>query len=135
MKILQALALILCSAALASAQKTIVTGTIYDANGARIARSKVTAVNQEGKKIEVAANEDGDYTLNLPYNPYDPQNINYRLAKYEITVEATGFEKFTLKDFKVSGGYAKEMQLDFALDVLVISDPIPVVPTENKKPE
>lgn len=135
MKILQTLVLILVLAVFANAQKTIVTGTIYDAYGARIARSKVTAVNQKGEKFEVAANEDGDYTLNLPYNPYQPTSLSYRLAKYDITVEAVGFEKFTLKDFKVTGGYAEEMQLDFALDVLVISDPVTVVPTENKKPK
>ncbi len=132
MKILQTLGLILGLAVFANAQKTILSGTVYDANGARIVKSKVTAVNQKGEKLETFTNDEGIYTLNLTYNPYQPGSFSYRLAKYDITVEAFGFENFTLKDFKVTGGYNDKMQLDFALDVLTYTQPITVVPTENK---
>lgn len=110
------------------------SGTVYDANGARIFKAKVTAVNQKGEKFETLTNDEGAYTLNLTYIPIVP-GFSYKMAKYDITVEAAGFETFTLKDFKVTGKYTAKMQLDLALDVLVIFDPITVVPTENKKPK
>lgn len=134
MKILQTLALIIGLAVFANAQKTTLSGTVYDANGAVIVKSKVTAIDQKGGKFETLTNDEGVYTLNLTYNPYEPV-FSYRLAKYDITVEAVGFEKFTLKDFKVTGKYTEKMRLDFALDVLAYSDPITVTRTENKKPE
>ena len=134
MKILQTLVLILGLTVFANAQKTVLSGTVYDANGAVIVKSKVTALNQKGEKFETFTNNEGVYTLNLTYIPVEP-GFSYKMAKYDLTVEAEGFEKFTLKDFNVTGKYTKKMQLDFALDVLVISDPITVVPTENKKPK
>lgn len=134
MKVLQTLVLILSLAVLVNAQKTVLTGSVYDANGAVVVNSKVTAVNQKGEKFENYTNDDGVYTLNLPYNEYQPA-YSFKVAKYDITVEAHGFEKFTLKDFKVTGKYAKKMQLDFALDVLTYTQPITVVPTENNKPK
>jgi hypothetical protein len=106
-----------------SSNKTsILTGNVYDPMGALIVNAKVTAVNQKGEKFETHTNDEGVYTLNLPFNEYQP-TFSYRIAKYDITVEFVGFEKFILKDFKIIGGYAEKMHLDFALDVLVISDP------------
>ena len=132
MKVLQILSLILSLAVFANAQKTVLTGNVYDAYGALIVKSKVTAVNQKGEKFEAFTNEDGAYTLNLPYNEYQPANVGFRIAKYDLIVEAHGFEKFTLKDFKVVGQYVDKMRLDFALDVFVNSSPI-IVPIDNKK--
>ena len=134
MKILQTLILIFGLAVFANAQKTNLSGTVYDANGAVIVKSKVTAVNQKGEKFETLTNEDGVYKLDLTYIPVEP-GFSYKMAKYDITVEAAGFEKFTLQNFKVTGKYTAKMQLDFALDVLVISDPVTVVFTETKKPK
>ena len=59
MKILQNLVLIIGLAICVNAQKTTLTGTVYDANGAVIVKSKVTAVNQKGEKFEAVTNEDG----------------------------------------------------------------------------
>jgi len=44
----------------------------------------------------------------------------------------SGFEKYILKDFKVIGEYNSKMQLDFALDVLTIIDPVTIT-LENTK--
>lgn len=134
MKLLQTLVLIFGLAVFANAQKTVLSGTVYDAVGAVIVKSKVTAVNQKGEKFETFTNGEGVYTLNLTYLPVEP-GFSYKMARYEITIEAAGFEAFTLKDFKVTGKYTTKMQLDFALDVLTLFDPITVVPTENKKPK
>ena len=133
MKVLQILVLIFSLTVVTTAQKAILTGSVCDANGAVIVKSKVTAVNQNGEKFEALTNEDGIYTLNLPYNDYQP-TYTFRIAKYDITVESNGFEKFTLKDFKVVGKYAKQMYLDFALDAFVNVNTISV-PSENKKPK
>ena len=133
MKVLQILFLVLGLAVCINAQKAILTGTVFDANGAVIPKSKVTATNQKGDKYEAFTNEDGIYKLDLPYNEYKP-NPNFRIAKYEISVEGglPGFEKYTLKDFKIVGKYVLEMKLDFALDAMTYSNPI-TVPAENKK--
>jgi hypothetical protein len=120
MKVLQVLVVLICAAVGVSAQKTILTGTVYDANGAVIVKSKVTAVNPQGEKFEALTNSEGIYELNLPYK----RTSYFRVAKYDVTVEAPGFETFTLKDFKVIGGFTGKMQLDLALDVLVMIQPV-----------
>lgn len=118
MKFLQILVLILGLAALVNAQKAILTGTVYDANGAVIIKAKVTAVNQKGEKFEAFTNDEGIYVLTLPYKDYD-STPNFKIAKYDITVdrENFGFEKFVLKDFKFVGKFNVQMNIDFALDV------------------
>jgi hypothetical protein len=126
-KVLQVLILILGLAVFAAAQnvsgrsgRTTLTGTVYDVYGARIVKSKISAVNQKGEKFEALTDDEGVYTLNLPYNEYKPSSVGFKIAKYDITVEAglPGFEKYILKDFKVVGQYISKMYLDFALDIV-----------------
>ncbi len=64
MKISWILVLIVGLAVFANAQKGVLTGTVYDANGAVIVKSKVTAVNQKGEKFEATTNDEGVYSLN-----------------------------------------------------------------------
>jgi hypothetical protein len=127
MKVLQVLLVLFCVAVGVSAQKTILTGTVYDANGAVIVKSKVAAVNPQGEKFEALTNNEGIYELNLPYK----RTSYFKAAKYDVTVEAHGFETLTLKDFKVIGGFTGKMQLDLALDVLVMIQPVSV-PFDSK---
>lgn len=133
MKILQVLFTIVGFAVFANAQTAVLTGRIFDANGAVIVKSKVTAVNQKGENFVAFTNEDGFYKLNLPYNKYKP-TFDFKIAKYDITVEGglTGFERFTLKGFKVVGEYNGQMQIDFALDALSSSGPITVTTKKLK---
>jgi hypothetical protein len=115
-----------------SSEKAGLFGNVYDANGSLIVGARITAINERGEKFEAVTNEDGNYTLNLPFNRYSPNLRNFKVAKYEITVvKENGFEKFVLKDFKFVPSYKGKMNLDFALDILATVDTIPV-DTANK---
>lgn len=110
MKFLQILVLIVGFVAFANAQKAILTGTVYDANGAVIPQAKVIAINEKGEKFETLTNETGEYILKLYFNQYGS------IAKYDITVEKDGFATRVLKDFRFVGFWNDQMHLDFALD-------------------
>jgi len=99
---------------------SILSGSVYDANGALIIKAKVTAINEKGEKFETLTNDTGIYVLNLPFNLYDTSKsvIDFKIAKYEIIVESEYFEKFIIKDFKFVPSYKGKMNLDFALDLL-----------------
>ncbi len=120
MKFLQILVLILGLTILVNAQKAILSGTLYDATGAVIPKSKVTVINERGEKFEVLTNDDGVYSLSLPFNSYDAKtsSANFRIAKFEIVVdlEYRGFEKFSVRDFKFVPAYSGKMIFDIALD-------------------
>ena len=111
MKVLQILVLILGLAISINSQttdKAILSGTIYDANGAVIVGMKVTAINEKGKRFEAVTNDEGIYFLDLPFNLYDPKkSANFKITKYELTVDGInrGFEKIVLKDFKFVPSY------------------------------
>ena len=110
----------------------ILTGTVFDPNGAVIPGTKITAVNQKGEKFETLTNEDGEYVLKLPFNEYAP-TYKFKVAKYEITVlKDNGFAATVVKDFKFVSGFTSQMRLDFALDVAVIIDTIPVSRKKSK---
>lgn len=122
MKILQILVLTLVLLVLtvgAVAQKAVLSGTVYDANGAVIPETKITATNEKGEKFETVSNSEGIYILNLAFNQYDTRkSADFEIAEYEITVEREkGFEKFVLKKFKFIPSYKGKMNLDIALDV------------------
>lgn len=94
-------------------------GTIYDANGAVIVKAQVLAVNENGERFLAITDDEGIYSLSLPFNSYDSRNssVDFKTLKYEITVEAEHFEKKVLKDFRFIPSYKGVMNLDFALDV------------------
>lgn len=120
MKILQILFLVLGFTVLTNAQKSILTGTLYDATGAVIPKEKVTAINEKGEKFEALTNEDGVYSLSLPFNSYEAKKPtpDFRVAEFEIVVdlEYRGFEKLSIKDFKFVPAYSGKMFFDIALD-------------------
>lgn len=122
MKVLQTLVLFLGLVMFVNAQvntKAVLSGTVYDANGAVISDVKITAVNQKGEIFDTFSNAEGNYILNLPYTKYDAKSAStFKMAKYEITFDGTkiGFYKNTLKNFNFVPSH-KKMWLDFALDV------------------
>ena len=120
MKILQILVLIFGLTGFATAQNAILSGTVYDATGALIPKVKVTAINEKGEKVESLTNNNGVYSLSLPFNLYDSKtsSANFKIAKFEIVVdlENRGFEKFVVKDFKFIPAYSGKMFFDIALD-------------------
>ena len=70
MKVLRILVLIFGLVVLANAQKSFLSGTVYDSNGAVILGTKVYATNVKGQKIETIVNTDGNYLLELPVGVY-----------------------------------------------------------------
>ena len=121
MKVLRILVLIFGLTVFVNAQKATLSGTLYDAVGAVIPEVKVTAVNERGEKFETVTNDDGVYSLSLPYNLYEARtsSANFRIAKFEIIIdlEYRGFEKFLIKEFKFIPAYSGKMFFDIALDV------------------
>lgn len=147
MKVLRILVLILGCVIFVKTQtndKTVLTGIVYDANGALIPAAKVLAINEKGEKFEALTNDEGVYVLRLPFNAVETKSsVDFRIAKYEIIVDLTnrGFEKFVLKDFKFVASYTGKMNLDIALDVdnsncgaggCVINEP-PVVESNKRE--
>ena len=116
MKILRILVLIFGLTVLANAQKAVLSGTLYDATGAIIPKEKVTATNERGEKFEALTNDDGVYSLSLPFNK--TSSADFRIAKFEIVVdlEYRGFEKFSVRDFKFIPAYSGKMIFDIALE-------------------
>ncbi len=113
MKILLVLVLVLSLVIVANTQ--VLTGTVYDAQGALI--PKVKAINEKGKVFETETNDEGIYSLNLPFNDFTKiSSKQFKISKYEIVVECGGFEKNILKDFKFISAYPNEMILDVSLD-------------------
>jgi hypothetical protein len=70
MKFLQILVLVVGLVVSVNAQKAILSGTVYDSNGAVILGTKVYATNAKGWKIETIVNTDGNYLLELPIGIY-----------------------------------------------------------------
>ncbi len=122
MKVLQILFLILSLVGVINAQKTILTGTLYDATGAVIPKEKVVAINDKDEKFEAQTNNNGVYSLSRPFNSHDDKksSADFRIAKFEIFVdlENRGFEKFEVKGFKLVPANSGKMIFDIALDSL-----------------
>lgn len=104
-------------------ETTTLTGHVYDANGSVIVNATVSAIDQKKQKFETRTNADGLYKLKLPFSPYVSSDHKFNVAKYDVSVIADFFERSVLNNFKVVRG---NMQLDVALDVLVIVNPIEV---------
>ena len=131
MKILQILILMFGLVVFTNAQKAILSGNVYDANGSLIVGAKVTAINEKDEKFETGTNSDGVYVLNLPFNSYNSKS-DFQIAKYEIIVAKEGFQKNFVKDFKFVPSSEGKMNLDIALDVFVNINTI-ITDSNNKK--
>jgi hypothetical protein len=86
--------------------KMILTGVVYDINGAVIADGTVVVVNNSGGgKYGGATNSEGVYQLELPP------------ALYTIEVGAQGFCAEQVERFRVVNSTHGKMSLDFVLEV------------------
>lgn len=118
MKFLQILVLIFGFVVFTNAQKAILSGTVYDANGAVIPKTRIIATNEMDESFETLANDEGMYSLNLPFNDYSSRKSpNFKIMKYEIRVNnENGSDKFVLKDFMFVPTSKGKMNFDIALD-------------------
>ena len=84
--LLASLLLLFCIIAVANGQGTTsrVTGTVHDANGARLPAAMVTLTNEAtGVSFTTETSESGTYSFDL-----------VQVGKYTVTIEKTGFKKF-----------------------------------------
>jgi Carboxypeptidase regulatory-like domain len=86
--------------------KVVLRGTVYDANHAIIAFSRILARSFEGKEYETKSNDEGHYKFELPP------------ALYKMEASAPGFCPKRIELFRVRS-YSTPFQppLDFILDV------------------
>jgi hypothetical protein len=85
--------------------KTMLTGVVYDINGAVVVDTLIVAYKRDGKKYETATNDEGVYQIELP------------LALYAIQVGASGFCPAQVDRFRVINLPHGKMSLDFVLEV------------------
>jgi hypothetical protein len=76
----------------AQSDRGSIRGTVTDPNGAIVPNARIVVTSLEtGETRETTASEEGNYTF--------PE---LRAAVYEVSVEAAGFQKTTITDFKVA---------------------------------
>ncbi len=97
-------------------------GTVYDQQGAVIAKANVTVANPDtGFTKTVKVNADGSYTIPV-----------LRPGNYQITVEAAGFEKQVARSFTLTVGtistYDAHLKVGSSAEVIEITgDSAPVI--------
>jgi hypothetical protein len=100
--------------------KSVLTGTVYDAQGSVVVKAKVRAVDVRGNKFETVTNEEGDYVLTLPFNKYD-QTRGFKESKYDIFVESLGFKRSETKGYVFIPVHSGKMHLDIGLEIGAVS--------------
>ncbi len=104
MKFLQILVLILGLVTLANAQKSILSGTIYDQDGAIIPNAEVKLKNKKNKIYKAKTSADGVYEIELPK------------GFYSIEVTSNNFKIFRVKKYFISPVFKGKMFCDIALN-------------------
>lgn len=129
MKILRILVLMFCLAIAANAQnfgnKTVLTGTICDDNGAVIQNAKIGVRGKDSFEQVVLTNEDGEFEIKLSY------------GNYSVEVSSAGFQTFKLEKYRIGASYVGKLTLDVVLEVGPCSDCHRievVIPAEKIKP-
>ncbi len=91
-----------------------VLGTVRDASGAIISGATVTLMNLEtGIQTQATTDASGDYDF-----------FNIKVGRYSLTVEKTGFEKFTTPDVRVDVN--ARQRVDAALQLGAVTQTIEV---------
>jgi hypothetical protein len=107
-------------------KKVVLTGKVYDINGAVLMSSQVMAENSAGKEYQATTNREGVYKIELP------------IDIYAIKVDAPGFCPSRVRFFRVRNSPCGVMPLDFVLDVSDGDRPCKqktMIEKEPKKPE
>jgi hypothetical protein len=99
------------------------TGRIMDSAGAMVPGAVVTATSPDGNLFTSVSDSKGEYELTLPYNRIDYQTqSSFRPGRYDLRVESPGFHPFAIIDVIFIDSQFGEMRLDFALEIMPISD-------------
>ena len=113
--ICRSVALVAACAALAMAQSDLgtISGFVRDPSTAIVPNAKVTAKNQTGLERQTNTNESGYYTI-----------TNIPPGLYTITVEATGFKRFSSSDNKLDP--SSTLSVDATLSVGAATESVDV---------
>src|SRR5690348_4629525 len=91
-----------------------VLGTVHDASGAIVPKANVTLLNQDtGILAKTETDENGNYNF-----------FNVKVGRYSITVEASGFTKFTT--IGVAVNVNARQRVDATLQLAEVSESIKV---------
>jgi 2',3'-cyclic-nucleotide 2'-phosphodiesterase (5'-nucleotidase family) len=90
-----------------------VLGTVTDPSGGAVSKATVTLTNQgTGIELQTATDENGNYDF-----------LNVKVGRYSLTVEQSGFSKFTT-DVRVDVG--ARQRVDAKMEVGVITESVVV---------
>jgi len=91
-----------------------VVGTVRDSSGLVVAKADVTLLNQDTNiKAKTSTDINGNYTF-----------FNVKVGRYTVTVEATGFSKFTTSDVMVEVN--ARLRVDASLKVGAMTESVEV---------
>jgi hypothetical protein len=90
-------------------EKSVLSGTVFDEQGAVIQRAKITFTNQAGMEFIVLSNDDGIYKIEL------------NEGKYKIEFSQEGFQTSIIDVYKLA--FKTKMQLDISLEVRNCGNP------------
>ena len=109
-----ALAAVFAAAVFAQNDRGTITGTVSDQAGAVIPNASITAVNVEvGNESKTNTTATGNYTI--------PSLV---VGRYRITIEVTGFKKFTQENILVQ--VATTNRIDVTMQIGATSDTVTV---------
>ena len=101
------------------AEKSTVSGTVFDDKGAVIPQTKVTFTNKAGAVLSTMTDRNGVYQIEI------------NEGKYTISFFKEGFEISKIENYKLA--FRTEMRLDISLDVLTYINTIEIVTPTKKK--
>jgi hypothetical protein len=128
MKRFLSVALVTCAWALCSFaqfETSEVVGTVHDASQRGVAKAAVTLINQDTRiEAKTLTDEAGNYNF-----------FNVKVGRYTITVEATGFSKFSSSDIAVAVNARQRvdatLQVGSVSETVTVSDQASVVETDT----
>jgi hypothetical protein len=98
-------------------------GRIYDAQGSLIPDARLSFTRGDTTFL-TRSDPSGYYNVELPFSRYLPANRLFAEASYKVIVKKDGFKERVIDDYIFIPSQSGEMNLDIALAILSISDPV-----------
>lgn len=101
------------------------TGRVYDAQGSLVTGARLSFIRGDTTFV-TRSNESGSFNIELPFNRYLPGLRFFVEARYKVIVTKDGFKQRTIDDYVFIPSQFGEMNLDIALEIQTIVDPVEV---------